>query len=114
MTDSTEPPKSAFEIAMERLRQKDAAEGVEHRPLSDRQKAEIAEVRSVYTAKLAQEDVMHTSALAQIVDPLARAERDAEYRRERERLVSERGAPIDRVRRPGNSLCSRGARASRR
>src|SRR5215831_16963210 len=92
-------PKSAFEIAMERLRKKDADEGVEHRPLSDRQKAEIAEVRSVYAAKLAQEEVMHASALARLVDPVARAEREAEYQRERERLNAERDTKVERIRR---------------
>jgi hypothetical protein len=98
MTDDR-APKSAFEIAMERLRQKDAAEGVEHRPISDRQKSEIAEVRSVYAAKLAQEEVMHASNMARLADPLARAEREAEYQRERERLTSERDAKIERIRR---------------
>ena len=41
-------PKSAFELAMERLRQKDQDEGVVERPLSNEQKAAIAEVRKVY------------------------------------------------------------------
>ena len=97
MTDR--PPKSALEIAMERLRQKDAEQGIEHRPLTDRQKAEIGEIRNLYEAKLAQEDVMHRSALARLVDPDAREPLEAEYRRTRERLVSERDAKIERLRR---------------
>ncbi len=96
---SSNGPKSAYEIAMERLRQKDAAEGVEHRPLTDRQKAEIAEVRSFYGAKLAQEEVMYKSALAATADPVARAEREVQYQREREHLTSERDAKIERIRR---------------
>ena len=46
-----EKPRSAVEIAMERLRQRDAESGAESAPdraLSDEQKAAIAEARSVY------------------------------------------------------------------
>ena len=83
-------PKSAVELAMERLRQKDAAEGVVSKPLSEADKAAIAEVRSVYEAKLAHADVMHQSTMSRVVDPEARANFEAQYRRERERLTSER------------------------
>ena len=96
MTDDR--PKSAVEIAMERLRQKDAAEGVERRPLTDLQKAAIAEIRSVYEAKLAQDEVMHHSSLSRTVDPDARAALDDDYRRNRDKLVAEREAKIERAR----------------
>ena len=92
-------PRSALEIAMERLRQKDAQDGVEHRPRTDEQKAAIAEVRSIYDAKLAQTEVMHRSAIVGIADPDARTKLDEEYQRDRERLQSERDAKIDRIRR---------------
>ena len=91
-------PKSALEIAMERLRQKDVDDGVERRPVTDEQKAAIQEVRSIYEAKLAQEDVMHKSALARVLEPEARGVIQDEYRRSRERLVSEREAKIERIR----------------
>ena len=91
-------PKSAFEIAMERLRQKDAQEGIERRPLTDDQKAEIGEIRNVYEARLAEAEVMHRSELLRAMEPAARDALDAEYRRSRERLVSEREAKIERVR----------------
>lgn len=96
MTDGA--PKSAFELAMERLRQKDTEQGVERRPVSEAQKAEIAEVRSQYEAKLAQEDVMHSSALATTFDPEARQSLEQNYRRTRERLLSERDVKIERIR----------------
>jgi hypothetical protein len=96
MTDS--PPRSALEIAMERLRRKDAEQGIERRPLTDAQKAEIAEVRSQYEAKLAQEDVMHASELAKVWELEARETLEREYRRTRERLMSERDGKIDRIR----------------
>jgi hypothetical protein len=44
---SDDRPKSAFELAMERLRQKDKEASVDDRPLSDEQKAAIAEARSI-------------------------------------------------------------------
>lgn len=84
---------------MERLRRKDAEEGVEATPLSEAQKAAIAEVRNVFEAKLAQQDVMHRSAMVRTFDPAEREALDDGYRRERERLVAERDARIERVRR---------------
>jgi hypothetical protein len=95
---SDQSPRSAFEIAMDRLRQKDAQDGVEHRPRTEEQKAAITEVHRVYDAKLAQADVMHRSTVAGIFDAAARAALDEEYQRDRERLVSERDAKIDRIR----------------
>ena len=92
-------PRTALEIAMDRLRQKDAQDGVEQRPRTDEQKAAIAEVRSIYDARLAQTEVMHRSAIIAIADPAARAKLDEEYQRDRERLQSERDAKIDRIRR---------------
>ena len=95
---SNQGPKSAVEIAMERLRQKDAQEGVEQRPRTEKQKAAIAEIRSIYEAKLAQADVMHNSAMAGMLDPAVRQELEQGHRRERERLTSERDVKIERAR----------------
>jgi hypothetical protein len=95
---SDQAPRSAYEIAMERLRKKDADEGVERRQPTDQQKAAIAEVRSVFEARLAQEEVMHKSAVAKVFDPEPLAALEAEYRRARERLISERDAKIERIR----------------
>ena len=43
-------PKSSFELAMERLRASDPA-GKKEKPLSSKQKEEIAEARRVATAR---------------------------------------------------------------
>ena len=91
--------KSSYELAMERLRKKDAEAGVETRPLTDAQKAAITEIRNFYTAKLAEADVLHQGRLRATVDPAERAEREQEYRRDRERLSSERDAKIEKARR---------------
>ena len=46
--------KSSFELAMERLQKSDAAAGVERQPVTEAQKAAIAEIRNFYEAKLAE------------------------------------------------------------
>lgn len=94
-------PKSAYELAMERLRKKDAESGAGLAPLTDRQRAGIAEVRNFYEAKTAECEVLHQSSLRRTHDPEARAQLEDQYRRERERLASERDAKIERIRRAG-------------
>jgi hypothetical protein len=93
------PMKSAYELAMERLRQKDAEAGIESKPLTDAQKAAIAEVRNFYEAKMAEQEVLHQSALRVTLDLEARATLDAQYRRDRERYASERDSKIEKIRR---------------
>jgi hypothetical protein len=93
------PLKSAFELAMERLRKQDADAGVEVRPITDQQKAAIAEIRNFYEAKLAEQQVLHQSTLRKTADPAARDALETEYRRERERFAAERDAKIEKIRR---------------
>jgi hypothetical protein len=96
----SDAPKSAYELAMERLRRKDAEQGIVERPLTDEQKAEIAEIRRVFEAKLAQEELLHRSSLPSMRDPAEIAAADESYRRERDRLISERDSKIEKVRNP--------------
>ena len=91
-------PKSAYELAMERLKSRDAEAGIEHKPLTDQQKATIAEIRNFYQAKLAELEVLHHGKLKTVLDPEERAAREAEYHRDRERLNSERDAKIEKAR----------------
>jgi hypothetical protein len=91
-------PKSAYELAMERLRKKDEAEGVETLFLTDDQKTAIAEVRRFYEAQLAQREVMHRSALNKLNDPDAIDDLREEYQHDRERITSERERKIGRIR----------------
>lgn len=95
-----QPLKSAYELAMERLRRNDEAAGVTdtHR-LSDRQKAAIAEVRNFYEAKLAEQQVLHQSRVRRTADPAAREALEEEYRRDRERLTADRDGKIEKIRR---------------
>jgi uncharacterized protein YhaN len=92
-------PKSALELAMERLRKKDEEEGVTTQPLTDEQKKQIAETRSYYDAKIAEQEILQASALQKVWDPAEREEVDRRFRRERERLASDRDAKVDKIRR---------------
>src|SRR5262249_51531253 len=91
--------KSAYELAMERLKQRDKEAGIEERQVTDAQKAAIAEVRNFYEAKLAEAEVLHQSTLRATLDPAARQTLEQDYRRSRERLVSERDHKIEKIRR---------------
>ena len=91
-------PKSAYELAMERLRKKDEAAGVIQAPLTSDQKAAIADIRSLYGAKLAQADLQHQDRLRSTFDPEVRQALEAEYRRERERLTAEMDAKVEKAR----------------
>lgn len=97
MTDSA--PKTAYELAMERLRKKDAETGVERAPVTEQQKAAIAEVRNYYEAKLAEMEVLRQGSRRGVADPAALAEHDEQYRRDRERLIADREAKIEKIRR---------------
>ena len=96
MTD--EAPKSAYELAMERLRRKDAEAGVEERALSEEQKAEIAEIKRVYAAKIAEAEILHRSTLAAVFEPEERARLEQGHRRDLERLRDEQERKLQKVR----------------
>jgi hypothetical protein len=98
---SDEAPKSAFELAMERLRKKDREEGVEERALTAAQREAIAEARRVAEARLAEREILHASKMRGVLDPEAREALEQEYRRDRDRIVSDRDRKIEEVRRGG-------------
>jgi hypothetical protein len=91
-------PKSAFELAMERLRRKDRDEGVVERPLSDEQKTAIAEARTVYEARVAEREILHRDALRKARDHEDIAKLDAELAQDRERLARDRDRKIAEIR----------------
>ena len=97
MTDD-KPLKSSLELAMERLAKKDADAGIAARPVTDAQKAAIAEARNFYEAKIAELEVLHQSKVAVVFDPAERETLDQQYRRERDHLVTERDNKIARLR----------------
>ena len=91
-------PKTAYELILERLKKKDRDEGVQDRPVTDEQKARIADLRKVYEAKLAEREILHRSARLKAADLEALDKLEEEYRRDRERIASERDRKIDEVR----------------
>ena len=95
---SDDGPKSALELAMERLRKKDKEAGVDAAPVTDAQRAAIAEARSVSEAKLAEREILFKSKMAIIREPEAREVLEQEYRRDRERITSDRDRKIEEIR----------------
>jgi hypothetical protein len=93
-----EAPKSAYELAMERLRKKDAESGVEERPLSPEQREAIAEARRVAEARLAEREILHQSGLRGVVDPESREELEQQYRRDRDRIHSDLERKVAEIR----------------
>jgi hypothetical protein len=91
-------PKSAYELAMERLRQKDAQEGIAERSVSDEQKAEIAEVKRVYDAKVAEAEILFRSKMAAVFDPEERARLADGHRRDLQRLHDDRERKLAKLR----------------
>ena len=96
---SDDRPKTAYEIAMERLRKKDTEAGVAERPLTDEQKAAIAEARQVYEAKVAEREILHQAALRSAGSHEDIERLNEELRRDRERLASARDRKIAEIRR---------------
>jgi hypothetical protein len=102
-TMSDNAPKSAYELAMERLRQKDKEGSVEERPLTAKQKAGIAEARQFHQAKVAEREILHQAALAaarthEEIDKL-----NEELRRDRERLANDLDRKIAEIRGDGSA-----------
>jgi hypothetical protein len=91
-------PKSAYELAMERLRQKDEQAGIERQVVTPEQKAAIAEIRNYYEAKLAELDVSLHGKLRSMFDQAERDALEEAVRHDRERLTAERDAKIAKAR----------------
>ena len=94
----SEAPKSAFELAMEKLKKKDVEAGVEAQVLTDAQRTAIAEAKNVYEARVAERRILHQSAVLAVFDPAELAERERELRRDLERFASDRDAKIKKIR----------------
>jgi hypothetical protein len=96
-----EPLKSAYELAMERLQAQDRAQGVEkHKPLTEAQKEQIAELRRQAKARHAELEILHRKNLNGAAgDPEALTRIESEYERDRLRVESSLESALVRVRR---------------
>ena len=83
---------------MERLRKKDADSGVSERPVSDEQKAAIAEARSLHASKVAELEILQRAKMATRFDPASRMQAEDDYRRELQRLNEELERKVGKIR----------------
>jgi hypothetical protein len=95
---SNDAPKTAYELAMERLRRKDAEAGILPESLTDEQKAEIAEVRRVAEARVAELKILHQSAIAGVFDPAERETLEVAHRADLQRIADDRERKIAKIR----------------
>jgi hypothetical protein len=91
-------PKTAYELAMERLRRKDREEGVVERPLTDEQKAAITEARKVYEAKVAEREILHRDALRKARSREEIAKLNEELAQDCERFARDRDRRVSAIR----------------
>lgn len=94
--------KSAFELAMERLRSKDSAA---EQKLTDEQKQAIAAVRREYAARRAEHELTHKSAVQRAIErgDMERLQQlEEEDYRERRRLDEREEAEVRRIRDAGS------------
>ena len=93
-------PKSAYELAMERLQAKDRAAGIDApKVLTAEQKRQIAEFRSEAKAKIAELEIFRKGAIAEAAgDPEKLAEIDEHFRIDQERIQSRMETEIRKVR----------------
>ena len=95
---TNDAPKTAYELAMERLRQKDQEGGRVERPLTDEQKAAIAEARRVYDAKVAEREILHRDAVRKATTHEEVQTLNEQLTRDRDRYVRERDQRIADIR----------------
>lgn len=91
-------PKSAVEIAMEKLR---ARGDYEEKKLTDAQKAEIAEIRSLYRSKIAEAEIHHQSKASGAASLEELEKLNEELKSEKERLSSDMERSVAKVRSSG-------------
>ena len=99
----SDAPKSALELAMERLKKKDADAGIEQTALTDQQRAAIAEARSIYEARVAERRIMHQSQTAAIFDPQELELHREHLVRDLSQFESDRDAKIKNIRNTDNT-----------
>lgn len=94
-------PKSAFELAMEKLKARDRERGdAPPAPLTDAQKRAIAEARAEAKAELAQWEILKTKRLAEAAaDPATYAETVERLDIDRKRIDAALESKIRRIRR---------------
>src|SRR5438552_2673594 len=91
-------PKSAYELAMERLKAMDREEGVVETPLDEEQKKAIADARQACAAELAQLEILLADRLRAAADRETAARLREEFQTDRRRCEDDRDRKIARIR----------------
>jgi hypothetical protein len=95
---TNDAPKTAYELAMERLRRKDKEGGAVEHPLTDEQKTAIAEARRVYDAKVAEREILHRDAIRKATSHEEIQTLNEQLQRDRDRYGRERDQRIADIR----------------
>ncbi len=88
-------PKSAYELAMEKLK---ARGDYEEKKLTGKQKAAIADIRSRYRARIAEAEIQHQTKLAAVTTYEELEKVKNELARDKERLNGEMEEKVEEVR----------------
>jgi hypothetical protein len=99
MSRMGDKPKSAYDLAMERLQASDRESGVEETSLTESQKKAIAEARRVATSRLAEREILYRDAMRKTGDPAEREKAAGEYQVDRKRIEDDRDRAIEAIRR---------------
>tara|TARA_B100001013_G_scaffold273713_1_gene174351 strand:- start:264 stop:581 length:318 start_codon:yes stop_codon:yes gene_type:complete len=94
---SSDTPKTAVELAMEKLARQDESEGTESRSLTEEQKTAIAEARRICEARTAECRILHEASVLSMLEPEARRDLDINYQRDLARLVNDRDRKIQEI-----------------
>jgi len=98
MSVDDDKPKSAIELAMERLRRKDAEQGVVDQPMTEEQKSAIADARSLHASRTAELEILHRSKMRAVFDAAERAQAEDAYRRELQRINDDLERKVRKIR----------------
>jgi len=96
------PPKSSFELAMERLRDADPA-GAKKSSLTTKQKEAIAEARRVAVSRLAEREILFRDSMKRTQDPAEREKAEGEYLIDRRRIDEDCEREVEAIRKRGQS-----------
>ena len=91
-------PKTAFELAMERLSAEDREAGTKETSLTPKQKEAIAEARRVASSRLAEREILFRDSMTKTPEPETREKAEAEYQIDRQRIHDDCERAIEAIR----------------
>jgi len=95
----SDKPKTAFDLAMERLNAEDREAGTrKEAPLSAKQKEAIAEARRVASSRLAEREILFRDSMKKTPDAELREKAEAEYHVDRQRINDDCERAIEGIR----------------